>query len=494
MENISMEEIFENVRKEMKKRIKENKIEQLKADSIEKKVIKKNLLEPLGYIDWEERRLGEEKYHEQMKTDRNSIVFYNERGDELLVCFVTYQKITEEVEKDVCRMLNDEKIEWGILTDGSVLEVFNKRIQSREGISDNKIFQFNFLEKEYWKKLLQFISYENIFKTENIQYFYRIAEFKAKGILNTERSFRTYVVFLNNFFEYFSKRRPYCRKGLDPLEEITDVDFKNFISQKQEKNGELLKQNSLNNMYSQLAGFLKGLNINNKYFMRNRKLKIDEIPFAIGSRDTSYFTKENVGIVLEKMDSNKKNRNRNLVIFYLLLYMGIEKSNLLELKWGQVHLEVKEKRGTITLLNGQLVEIPAKLVILLQGLKKEREDVKDSDYVITTYRNGNYSAMNAGTINGMFIKLKNYEKEYEVFSPQYIRSSLPGVLLDAGFSIEEICSLMNIKISNILNYLPEKKILEKGKDKLDQRLKNGSMLNHPLVEVMDQYIAQEEKR
>lgn len=294
MNNINTEEIFANVRKEMKRRIKENKVELLQAESIDTKIITKMVLEPLGYKDWERRRLDEEKYYTQMRTDRNNIVFYNDCGEKLLVCFITYQKITDEVEKDICRMLNDENIEWGILTDGSILEVFNKRIQSKEGVEDNKVFEFKFLEKEYWKQLLQFISYENIFETENIQYFYQIADFKAKRILKKERSFITYRSTLYNFFLFYSMRKPYSRKGLEPLEEVSYDDFKNFIAQKRGRNQELFKESTLNNLYSHLAGFLKGLNINNKQFMQNRKIKIEEIPFLTGGRDTSYFTKESI--------------------------------------------------------------------------------------------------------------------------------------------------------------------------------------------------------
>lgn len=199
MNTISTEEIFVNVRKEMKRRIKENMVELLQAESVDTKIISKMVLEPLGYKDWERQRLDEINYYTQMGTDRNNIVFYNDGGQKLLVCFVTYQKITHVVEKDICRMLNDNNIEWGILTDGNTL-----------------------------------------------------------------------------------------------------------------------------------------------------------------------------------------------------------------------------------------------------------------GYVITTYHKGAYCIPNAGTINAIFAKLKNSKKEYEVFTPQYIRSSLPEALLREGFALEEICYLMNIKVSNISNYISQK--------------------------------------
>lgn len=53
---------------------------------------------------------------------------------------------------------------------------------------------------------------------------------------------------------------------------------------------------------------------------------------------------------------------------------------------------------------------------------------------------------------------------------------------------------MNIKVSNILNYISEKSILEMGKEQLDRRLADGSIAKHPLIAVLDDYICQEESK
>lgn len=371
----------------------------------------------------------------------------------------------------------EKKNEWGILTDCDTFILTNADIIDLQQPEESLVFKIRITDRDYWKNMLNYFSYENLFKTQNTRYFVDVARFRLANILKSSNSYDTYKSTLLNFFDFYCRNHSYiemCRDGRNPLEKVVFDDFKKFIQEKQKGKNKLLKEATLYNNYSHIAGYLQGLKIHNEDFRKERNLKLKDFDVERSDKDLTFFTKDNIEDIIEYFDNEKIHSNRNVLLFYLLVYIGMEKSTIINLRMGDIDVHngkyIKDAKD---------IELPSSFIKRFKQLKKENQQNK-TEYVFNTYNRGKYKKLSEGTINSLFIGLKDQDEKYENVSPLSLRNALAEYLFDVGFSIEEICYLMNIKIGNILSYISEEKIMKEGKRRL-----NGQIKKHPFYYSLD---------
>ena len=436
------------------------------------------VLGKLGYEDWVQSASN-------VKGQVEDTIYRNrKRGEEQIYVRVAdyesikNQEIFEFIKTHQKAWNLDTKNEWGILTDCASFILTNATIIDLQQPMESVIFRINITVRDYGRKMLGYFSYNNLFQTENTRYFVGVSKFRLKNILKSKKSFQTYKSTLWNFFDFYGKKHPYKSMSngkREPLERISFEDFKEFIIDKQGERTKLLKEDTVYNNYSHIAGYLKGMEIQNADFGKDRNFKLQDFDVDRECKKLSFFTKSNVEIMIDFFDDGKIHSNRNVLLLYLLIYMGMEKSAILDLKWE--NFEIKNRRYK---KNQVEIELPQAFIKRLEKLKKENQDNKEP-FVFTTYNKGLYKRPSDGAINRIFNELKETDNKYENVSPLYIRNALAEFLFEAGFSIEEICYLMNIKASNILSYISENKIMEEGKKRLD-----GNINRHPFYHSLDE--------
>ena len=456
----------------MNNRIKQQNELRLEADAIQEYVTA--YIKPeLGYGNW---TLGAPT----VKSNRNDVILCDNNSENKLYLRVcAYKTIDDNNINDFMRTVKAEcndkrKIEWGIITDCDTFILINTEVANVQKIPESIVFRISILEKDHWKYMLKYFTYKNLFQSKNTRYFAEIARFHSKEILKSENSFETYKSTLWNFFDYYSDKHTYEemeRYYGEPLERVPFDSFRKFITSKREGKSKLLKETTIKNNYSHLAGFFKGLGIQNAEFMKDRDLKIQDFEFATESKTFSFLTKENVESIIDLFDSDKTHSDRNVVLFYLLVYMGMEKSVILDLKWD----DINEKSGKY-IRDGFNIKLPPHFIERFKQLK-EQEKKNGMTSVFTTLYKGEYKNPSASTINCLFKSLKESDEKYKDISPLNIRNALATFLFRSGYSLEEICYLMNIKVSNILNYISEEEIRTMGAQRLAEDIKKHPFYN-----------------
>lgn len=174
----------------------------------------------------------------------------------------------------------------------------------------------------------------------------------------------------------------------------------------------------------------------------------------------------------------QRNANRNIVIFLLIASLGMERSQLANLKWDSFGKGYK-----YIMINEKKIELCPLLQDYLLQLEKEMKMKRaKSTYVFLTFHKGKYRHMPASNINDIFDELKNISKDdkWKNYSPKYVRNCLIGTLYDAGYSLEEIMYITGIDIKNISKYISKDKILEKENCKIDwSKVYNGLLCARP---------------
>lgn len=201
--------------------------------------------------------------------------------------------------------------------------------------------------------------------------------------------------------------------------------------------------------------------------------------------------KEELGDILDKrrlieindfLQRKKKDKLRNLTIFYLAVCYGIERRQLCQLQWSQVKWEEEE----ITLDNVSK-PLPRQLLYLLKQLQCENKQKGYPDeFVFYTERNGKVSPIAKDAVNRLFSSLTQIDKDdpvYTQYSPAKIRRTLAGILLK-DLPLDEVMYLLSIEAENLGAYLTSEEIYAQAKKKLDK--KREIMTNwHPMEKVLE---------
>ncbi len=388
------------------------------------------------------------------------------RGDEKL----SYENVNQ-----ILNYLKAPGMEWGLITNGKEYILVNAKIDTPSDLNNEAykhaiVFWFDIFELRNQERTdiryFKYLEYERIFEKKTTTFYKDMAQFKAIAFPENTRSWATYKSTLSQFFDFFSeKRRSKYKNGI--LEEISLEDFRSFIGFKQSGEGgsrSVTSSKSIANIYSHISSMLNTLKDNGKIsrtlFDKGRSYGLEDFEVTGNKKNNNYLTTENVRAAIEYY-IDKLHAERDICVFLLCATMGLERPNIMELTWDDVHLINKKPYIKIGVRELNLSPILTSCFQVLQQEHKT-EKIKGS-YVFNTLHKEKYKPFSESTVNGVFNKMTNIseEEQWSFFSPQYVRICLVNVLFSAGYSIDEIIYQTGIDVKNIHRYISNEDIVER---------------------------------
>ncbi len=407
--------------------------------------------------------------------DKNWLYVEVKRGD---------YDLTDDDIIQLANYINTKGIEWGILTNGKNYILFNNNIEIEKSDSlalFNKIVfsidVFNDKDIEY----LKYFSREAIFESKVTYYFKDIAQFKAYKFPNGGKSWNVYRGTLFNFFVYYSKKENKYRS----LNEIRIDDFTDYLHIDQENKKHLSRsvnsvetfKNKCSHFNSMLEEFENRGKIGGHNFKETREGIISGLNYEKLNKKQNYLNEANINQIMEHLKQTR-NSTRNMCIFMFSIYMGLERSTLINLNWKMINLS----RGIIN-INNREIPLPKKLLDILKELKKEnKENGIKGKYLFYRFYGNRYEKITEDTVHNIFDNLSKIDGEidkWSMFSPQYIRNNLVISLFDSGFHLEEIIYLTGIDLLGISKLLTYEEICNKVASGQKSFIKK-----HPFYEIL----------
>lgn len=385
--------------------------------------------------------------------------------------------------------LNDHKVEWGILTNGNQFLLMNNLIPDIN-LTDSCCIKFELIENHRVNSnlnniLLNFFSYEYLFKKKTSQYFAEFQNFKLKSLSNSKKiSIHQYQSANFNFFNYVAHR--YSR----PVD-LDDLSLNNLIDYFTELlNNKKLKPSSIKNKYRYIKGFVDFLEKNNKLPNKNPFSRMTEnglmheLNLTVEDTLIEPISKKEILLLLDYQTNDTRNGLRNVLITKLVCYLALDINTLSNIKVDD--LKFNEKSCSI-FINNRTFPIPESMISDFQKYKNQREidNVKIPYLFYTTYKedNGKHRQIKTGTIheiiNLSFNKIESIEKSRrKLLTYSLLKASAIKYLYDNKFSLEEISAFTGLNIDSILKYLDSKEIYKRCAN-----LNNHLLNNHPLSKI-----------
>lgn len=257
-----MQEIFEQIKTRM------SELRSYTEENIKNHVVVPIFLQGLGYNT-------RELYYEEKAFDGRCDITYFEKSKPIIIVETKglgqknkELKITDKDKKQLIDYLMgyEERIVWGILTNGFDYYLLNNDIQGL--INDKIVFHLSVNQKSSWR-YLKYFSYENIFESKVSNFFADVARFKMywSNSDKKESSFNSYRSTLNNFFEFYSLNHQYSSFGKVDSECLCQIKLDDFFafSQKMNECPSKKRQNAertyitLGNNYNHIKAFFETL-------------------------------------------------------------------------------------------------------------------------------------------------------------------------------------------------------------------------------------------
>lgn len=298
------------------------------------------------------------------------------------------QLIDSDVEQ-LLNYLNIINVDWGILTNGKDYLLLNNKI---DGEYKYKIvFNFN-LKDGSTDYILKFFTYEYIFDRKVTNYFKYLAQFKAYKKITNEKdmSWRQYHSTLFNFFMYLAQKDYFY--GID---KIRHHDFKEYliltIDSKKKQNKRYPKsKTSISNYYRYISGMyetfkLNGMEINNPFEKITEEEMLSGIEYDEEERFISPLNDDEIEKILKAFEFTR-NPERNRLIFLLILYCAMDKSEVQKLKVSDIDFKNKK-----LIFDDREIPLPKYIIQLInEYLVIKEKNGEDSDYLFCRYYNKAY--------------------------------------------------------------------------------------------------------
>lgn len=180
--------------------------------------------------------------------------------------------------------------------------------------------------------------------------------------------------------------------------------------------------------------------------------------------------------------AKRNNQLRNLAIFYLSIFYGIERRQICRLRWSDIHFE----KGEIY-LGSDWRPLIDQMSRLLKELKVENtKKGYPGEFVFYINKKEKIYPITKDTINGIFSELEEIDKNdkvYTQYSPAKIRRALAAKLLD-NMSLEDVMWFLSIEPQNLGKYLSYEEIREKAAKNVQDKKQTGKW--HPMEELLDE--------
>lgn len=385
-------------------------------------------------------------------------------------------KITKKDYSQLSSYMDSTNTEWGIITNGDHYYLLNKSINGKA--EERVILEYLLVYKsgfKYSKKQndinLRYFSYDRIFKKKSTKYFAYFREYTIKNrIQSNDVSFKQYKSANFSFFDNLDSTEKICDESLLNPTRITEY-FQDIVSKKQ------YAKSSLINKCSYIVSTLKYLEdcgkLQTKHFNNfNSETFLSEIINEHCDKDSQEIlplTLDEANSLLTYYSQNHSSYSRNKLLFKLYLFICPSIETIHNLKTDDFILHGDK---LFLKINNCEFELPKSLVNDYNEYIKFRGE-KDFKYLFFTFYGQKYKQMSCGTImniiNDSFNNVPNIpEERKKQLNISTIQKSVISLMLNKGFSIEQISLFTELSVGAIYNYIDAKtfKII-KAKTKQD---------------------------
>ncbi len=362
--------------------------------------------------------------------------------------------------------------EYAILTNGFeyVLLNFSKiipapRISGESAMMAYVVFWFNIFHAK-GKNIselcyMEYLSYENIYNKHVTTYFCDIAQYKELKMKEGLKlnSWMVYRSTLFNFYDFFAKKH-----GRYGYERLMIDDFEEFIATCK-RNGAGTSISTIENNYTHIYDMLYTLRKSGRNVVINLQAErykgVENFDVTEKKKTFTPISETEIMTVLE-FYSKRKNALRNCTLFLLVASLGMERSQIINLKWS----DFDDKLENIY-MGIRKIKISPLLVKYLKALYAEKKKNKIKlDYLFLSFYRKEYKQMNDSGINDVFDELAELggDIDWKAYSPKYIRNRLIVTMFNVGYSLEDIIYITGIDLTNLSKYITVEMIYNRAKN------------------------------
>lgn len=376
----------------------------------------------------------------------------------------------------------DKGQRFGLLTNGYEYLLADFQITPNPTIEGHSlesyvVFWFNIFAKKADEKnelkYFKYLSCQHLYKDKVTSFFSDIAQYRewkfAKGF--KQSSWTSYKCTLYRFFDYYISNElqdEFDTESLERAYEKIDIGVYNRFVRYLQNDKNVLSTSALRNMHSHLRNMLYELEQHNKIRIvglgNSRKKNLARYKETELRKPYAKLEVQDIEIILNFLKSSKT-AIRDTVIFLLTVTFGLERSQLLQLKWT----DFDNKYRYLT-VDGRKIILPKLLQDYVIELKKELDKAKKKSEIVFLKKQKNKSVSmdewNMNTVFKNFTKISR-DKKWEMFSPKYVRSGLILSLYSANYSIEEIMYITGIDINSIPKYIPRNEMMKRVSKDID---------------------------
>lgn len=405
-----------------------------------------------------------------------------------------YNDLKEEDIDQLCQYITNMNGEWGVLSNGYRYILINNNIKSlskSKSNSTDKIVLDISVDSITDIKYLNYFSQKSIFEDQITYYYVHAAQYKSYILPTNKASWASRKSTLFNFLDYYAHKKGYKVHSNNITEPLTKIDIEDYFDyidykiENQKGNKRLNSKETIKNSYSYFTSFFNTLKnhsyISDHNFKYSRKEILAKYEDTPKIKNEHYLTEDRFKKILEYIYS-RNNNDRNIVIFMLCAYYGIERSDVDNLKWEQIDMQ----RGIIK-FGKRIIKMNNLMIMCLNNIQKTQNGKKKNEYVLLKRDRNIYKKATVGIINFVFDDLQHIDESdvtWKQFSPQYVRDCLIKEMFNVGYSIEQIVYETNLNLSNIPCYLSHENILKRGKERANNKIFKPS---HPYENVVNEF-------
>lgn len=353
--------------------------------------------------------------------------------------------------------------EWGIVFGREGFCLLNNSVKTgKTKFASSKVVLIISFSGKTDSEYIDFFSYENMFGTYRNTYFFRdMITYKNMKYKGDEKSWQAYHSAMKRFFSYYVNVFGEWRENVENNYDIIKLHhFESYI-----KDTEKIKSpNTIKTQYFYVRDFILNMAIKNEDFANGsgtilRMCADMSYDMRKGLQETDV---EKIERIIEYFNGEKKIKEKTL--FLLLLYFGIERRRLCELKWEDFSNDLE----WFYLEKGKKVKVP---LILKESLSKLREkESRDAIYILGNVHSQNIKPISVSNINHMMScieKIDPHDEFYRKMTASNMRKWLFMRLLKQGYPLQDVLKRMNISIANIGNYVNDEELWKYTSDNFE---------------------------
>ncbi|NFF21946.1 hypothetical protein FDF76_03330 [Clostridium botulinum] len=412
-------------------------------------------------------------------------------------------KLNVEDKEQVLRYLNNEAVEWGILTNGNEYLLVNHMLNDLKPIDryclryDLKRGKFHPISKNMNDLFFYYFTYDYIFNRKASNFFAEFQRFKVNS-LNTSSimSLKQYESANFNFFDYLTNdiNAPVCLNDLNSRNLIKY--FKTLLETKK------LSKSTIINKFRYIKSFVDFLEKEDILVNKNDFSKITEDVIIEGldliseEKEIQPITLDEISSLLKLQESDTKNGLRNILVIQLICYLGLSRESIINIKDSDITSNYKTPKcklpKNITYyikLNNMCIKLPKSMNDNLSKYIKQRKKAKlnfnNFFYSQYTIDNEKFRPLSLSTINQIINE--SFNKTYTISEERrkslnysLLRASVIKLLYENNFSLEEISQFTSLTIDSIYKSLSNSKTLALKINKIPNKL----FINHPFNKIL----------